>query len=192
MFAEKGYTAVKTEDIAGESGISKATLYSNFPSKLELIKEIVKLEHDRITEKINSIVDEMYSGEIDFLEGLNAVLSKKSKAASSFFTETLIESLRIKAPEVWDFMKRMRDKEIKNTYGRMYQIGVKHGIFKNEISFDFSYEVFISLIEHMLTPKVLSQMSLSWKEAMGLLHQIFLTGVLTSKAQEKYNKLIHK
>lgn len=192
MFAEKGYTAVKTEDIAKELGISKATLYSHFSSKLDLIKVIVRCEHDRITEKIGSIVGDMEIGEIDFLEGLNAVLSKKSKAASSFFTETLIESLRIKAPEVWDFMKRMRDKEIKKTYGRMYQIGVKQGIFKKEISFDFSYEVFISLIEHMLTPKLLTQMSLSWKEAMGLLHRIFLTGVLTSEAQEQYNKLIHK
>jgi AcrR family transcriptional regulator len=41
LFAEKGYAAVTTEDIAARAGVSKATLYDHFPSKDAMAVRVV-------------------------------------------------------------------------------------------------------------------------------------------------------
>jgi TetR/AcrR family transcriptional regulator len=43
VFASKGFSAAKLDDIAARAGISKGTLYLYFASKEELLKEVVRL-----------------------------------------------------------------------------------------------------------------------------------------------------
>jgi TetR/AcrR family transcriptional regulator len=42
VFAEKGFAATKTDDIAARAGVSKGTLYLYFPSKEDLLKAVVQ------------------------------------------------------------------------------------------------------------------------------------------------------
>lgn len=42
LFAEKGYAATRSEEVAVRAGVSKGTLYLYFPSKEELFKAVVR------------------------------------------------------------------------------------------------------------------------------------------------------
>jgi AcrR family transcriptional regulator len=42
LFAEKGFAATRSEEVAARAGVSKGTLYLYFPSKEELLKAVIR------------------------------------------------------------------------------------------------------------------------------------------------------
>src|SRR5689334_16787520 len=42
LFVEKGYAATRSEEVALRAGVSKGTLYLYYPSKEELLKEVIR------------------------------------------------------------------------------------------------------------------------------------------------------
>jgi TetR/AcrR family transcriptional regulator len=42
LFVERGFAATRTEDVAVRAGVSKGTLYLYYPSKEELLKEVIR------------------------------------------------------------------------------------------------------------------------------------------------------
>ncbi|MGW0703673.1 TetR/AcrR family transcriptional regulator [Streptomyces sp. NPDC002867] len=58
-FAERGYHATTTRDIAGRAGMSPAALYIHYKTKEELLHRISRIGHDKALE----ILSEAYEGE---------------------------------------------------------------------------------------------------------------------------------
>jgi len=56
LFAEKGFAATRSEEVAAAAGVSKGTLYLYYPSKEELLKAVIR---DRVSSEIQSGVDEV-------------------------------------------------------------------------------------------------------------------------------------
>jgi AcrR family transcriptional regulator len=54
LFIKKGYAATSIRDIAAEVGINSATLYHYFPSKYDILIDIVSSSWDRIFEEITA------------------------------------------------------------------------------------------------------------------------------------------
>jgi AcrR family transcriptional regulator len=52
-----GYRKATLDDIAAEAGVSRATLYNYFPNKEELIRSIVAMEIERLSEALAASVD---------------------------------------------------------------------------------------------------------------------------------------
>ena len=48
LFVEKGFSATRSEEVAQRAGVSKGTLYLYYPSKEELLKEVIR--HNMVTE----------------------------------------------------------------------------------------------------------------------------------------------
>ena len=42
LFVEKGYAATRSEEVAARAGVAKGTLYLYYPSKEELLKEVIR------------------------------------------------------------------------------------------------------------------------------------------------------
>ncbi|HEY4066249.1 MAG TPA: TetR/AcrR family transcriptional regulator [Burkholderiaceae bacterium] len=42
LFVERGFAAARSEDVAARAGVSKGTLYLYYPSKEELLKEVIR------------------------------------------------------------------------------------------------------------------------------------------------------
>ncbi|MFF4119821.1 TetR/AcrR family transcriptional regulator [Streptomyces sp. NPDC001714] len=53
-FAERGYHATTTRDIAGRAGMSPAALYIHYKTKEELLHRISRIGHDRVLEVLQS------------------------------------------------------------------------------------------------------------------------------------------
>ena len=57
VFSQKGYHYSKMEEIAGVAGIGKGTIYEYFPSKLQLLQEIM--------EQSFHVYDDTIAGELE-------------------------------------------------------------------------------------------------------------------------------
>ncbi|MFJ6631622.1 TetR/AcrR family transcriptional regulator [Streptomyces sp. NPDC091376] len=56
-FAERGYHATTTRDIAGRAGMSPAALYIHYKTKEELLHRISRIGHDRALEVLSAASD---------------------------------------------------------------------------------------------------------------------------------------
>ncbi|WP_411106341.1 TetR/AcrR family transcriptional regulator [Streptomyces sp. cmx-4-9] len=56
-FAERGYHATTTRDIAGRAGMSPAALYIHYKTKEELLHRISRIGHDKALEILTSAAD---------------------------------------------------------------------------------------------------------------------------------------
>ena len=56
-FAERGYHATTTRDIATRVGMSPAALYVHFPSKVALLAQISRLGHEAAAELVDGAID---------------------------------------------------------------------------------------------------------------------------------------
>ncbi|MFD6424914.1 MULTISPECIES: TetR/AcrR family transcriptional regulator [unclassified Streptomyces] len=56
-FAERGYHATTTRDIAGRAGMSPAALYIHYKTKEELLHRISRIGHDRALSLLDAAVD---------------------------------------------------------------------------------------------------------------------------------------
>jgi AcrR family transcriptional regulator len=70
-FAERGYHATTTRDIATRVGLSPAALYVHFPSKQALLTQISRLGHEAAVE----LVDKSMEGIADPVGRLRAVIA---------------------------------------------------------------------------------------------------------------------
>jgi AcrR family transcriptional regulator len=57
-FAERGYHATTTRDIAGRAGMSPAALYIHYKTKEELLHRISRIGHDKALEILNAAYDD--------------------------------------------------------------------------------------------------------------------------------------
>ena len=61
LFVEKGFAATRSEEVAQRAGVSKGTLYLYYPSKEELLKEVIR--HHMVNEIAQGIdVVEQFTG----------------------------------------------------------------------------------------------------------------------------------
>jgi AcrR family transcriptional regulator len=57
MFIKKGLAATSVEDIASTAGYTRGAFYSSFDSKLELLLELLRRDHDNAQAKLRAIVE---------------------------------------------------------------------------------------------------------------------------------------
>src|SRR5437899_11851524 len=56
-FAERGYHATTTRDIAGRAGMSPAALYIHYKTKEELLHRISRIGHEKAIDVLRSAAD---------------------------------------------------------------------------------------------------------------------------------------
>jgi Transcriptional regulator len=75
LFAEKGFEATSTQDIADAVGLKKQSLYSHFKSKNQIFEEVLKDQTNNIMAEIRHSIDtdQIYTAEL-FLKQVFATL----------------------------------------------------------------------------------------------------------------------
>ena len=73
LFAEKGFAATRSEEVARRAGVSKGTLYLYYPSKEELFKAVVRHNLSNLIAEGQGIVDSFEGHSADLLRLLMRV-----------------------------------------------------------------------------------------------------------------------
>lgn len=180
LFREHLYSAVSTDAIAQELGISKKTLYKHFRSKDEILQSII----ERITATINQRLDTIYTDTgCPFITRVRACLDFMCDTHRNMATRSVMLDLQRSAPRVWDWIHQARQKRITNIAAFMGD-GMKQGKLRNDLDVDLVSTIYVNVVAHMMDERIIKYTTLSSERLYTIFTTLFYTGLFTDAARE--------
>lgn len=130
LFAEKGFAATRSEEVAARAGVAKGTLYLYYPSKEELLKAVIS---QRLSSEIAAVAEQADRFEGPSAELLSEVLTDwwirvyESPTAAVF--KLVITEVR-NFPEIAEFYRREVVEPGQELVGRILERGIARGEFR--------------------------------------------------------------
>lgn len=141
LFKNRGLM-LNMEQIAGELGLTKKTLYNNFSSKQELIGTVVKYFYQQLGAKIDMTVSSSKNA-IDELFSVSTVIADEISKLGTLLLKDI--SIYQSCPSIFSFTDRM------NFYSRLISAnlerGIREGIYRSNLSNEYSTLFYTSSIE---------------------------------------------
>ncbi|MEX6626474.1 TetR/AcrR family transcriptional regulator [Tenacibaculum salmonis] len=183
MFLNYGFKSVTMDDIAGELGISKKTLYKYFSKKTELVDASTDAIHYTISEAITKIKEQGYNAvEEEF--AVKAIFKEMFKNAKT----SPMYQLRKYYPETYTkLMERevcmFRDCNIDNI-----KKGIKDGFYRDDLKIDLVVNFYFTLVFGVYESEMYSN---EMQELMKVEYEILeyhIRAIATNKGLEELSK----
>lgn len=181
-----GYTALTMDVLAAELGMSKKTLYVHFPSKDELVGEILRT----FVADIRGSADALFN---------NPSLSFTVKLHR--FSETMVKRLRVSphifrdlqraAPHMYRQIEELRHKNIPHIFGLLIRQGQAAKMVRADLDPDFAIEFWRPAIQALMHPDTLERLHLTPDEIFSHAINLFFGGLLTPAGRKDYEKHLH-
>jgi AcrR family transcriptional regulator len=185
-FSAAGYSKTAMDEIAGELGMSKKTLYKFFPTKLELAEAVV--EH--IFTEVNRRCDAILASPLPAVEKLLRIVQMLTEQQHRFVTKTMLESLRHQLPHLWKRIEAFRQERMRKNLQIIFAQGKREGTVRADLNREMFFHFLIGAINEGINPEVLIHASYSMHEALAGLIDIFMNGALTDSGRKQYHKLV--
>lgn len=127
LFLEKGYHETRVEDIAARVGVAKGTIYTYFPSKSDLLREIIQRAISAYKTAINKAADSAPSAR----EKLEAVVRETLRFSSRHgsLAKVFIDAPGGMLPELKRHIAATRQ-ECLRTFRGIIDMGIRDGTFR--------------------------------------------------------------
>lgn len=179
-FMAQGLSKVTLDEVAGDLGMSKKTVYKFFPSKDDLLRATVHMIMGRMKNRIEEIVSSNKPSEEKLTEFLVMLGSFLRKASSNF----IVDVQRF-APNLWKEMEKFRREQMLPRVNEMFLQAKEEGVFRRDINIELFYLVFVTVVQGIINPRVLSENSFSAQEAFRGVFKLLFEGALTEEAKTK-------
>ena len=181
-YLEAGISKVSIDELAADLGMSKKTVYKFFPGKDVLLKAIVGLMTHRVQKQIQEIV----SSDKPFEQKMTSLLYVIGKLLGRMSRQFVRDMQRF-APALWKEIETFRREHVLSHLREMFKQAKEEKIFREDLNTDLFYLVFVSSVEAIVNPQVLSENSFSAQEAFRGILKLLVEGALTKEAKEKYH-----
>jgi AcrR family transcriptional regulator len=130
LFAQKGFAATRSEEVAARAGVSKGTLYLYYPSKEELLKAVIQ---QRLSSEIAAVAAEVERHDGSASEVLQEMLTAwwigvLQSPSSAVFKLVITEVLNF--PELAQFYVDEVVEPGKRLVGKVIERGIRRGEFR--------------------------------------------------------------
>ncbi len=183
-FFREGFSRISIEELAGDLGISKKTVYKYFDNKDDLLSQVVQR---LMTEAQVRLLQIMRTNK-NSLEKLAEVTTFLGQLVSRVGRPFQLDVQR-HAPHIWTRVEEFRRLRISETFGRLMEEGVREGFVKPDVNRHIFMLAYLSAVENIVHPNVLMNESFSAREALETIIRIFFTGVLTPQGWQKFDDL---
>ncbi len=191
LFRTMGIKSVSTDMIASECGISKKTLYEVFKSKEELIEAIILWSLNQMDYFWQTVIDRIENDETaDFTEVFHQLMQKVN-ILITIITKPFLVDLKRFYPSLWSNIREFRRNKMAQYFGRLFEFGQQSGYVRKDIDAKLAYYIHVYVLDNILTPEVISELSMNTNEILDNIFKILFTGLLTEKGIEN-SKLCHK
>jgi AcrR family transcriptional regulator len=177
-FMELGISKVTLDEIASDLRMSKKTMYKYFPSKEDLLKNVI---HARIKRNGKRFIDIMGSGK-PFGEKLQEIFAFAGREFSTASRQFIADLHRF-APDLWEEAEEYRRKTIVTNVSKMVEQAKDEGMIRKDLDVDLFVLVFLSAVQNILTPQTLSEQPFSALQAFQGILGIIFEGALTDDAR---------
>ena len=185
-FATLGFAKTSMDEIAGEVGMSKKTLYKFFPAKAALAE--AWLEH--LFAEMNRRCDAILADALPAVEKLALLVQMLAEHQQRFVTRTTLESLHHHLPHLWRRVEAFRSQRMRRNLQAVIDQGIKEGTVHKSFNHEMFFHFLLGAIQEGINPEVLIHASYSVSEALLGLVGIFMNGVLTDSGRRQYQKLM--
>ena len=178
-FFRFGFSRVTMDEISSAAGISKKTLYQLFGDKEQLARAVMKMTMKEIESGFKAL---MHDPDIDFEERLKKLMAFMGMKISQI-GETAINDLKKFSPGMWKEIEEFRRAKVLEHFGRNIEEGAEKGVFRRDIDPEIITLIYITLIEKLINPDLLSRLRYSPYELFEMILKVMFEGILTRSAR---------
>lgn len=180
-FFKLGFNKVTLDELSGDLGISKKTMYKFFPSKEELVKTIVQLTLRAAQKEIERITVQ----DKPFVHRLAEVMMFMGKMTSRL-SRPFVQDMQRFAPLIWKEADEFRRAHLLSKVISMIHQAKQENVFRKDVNDEVIVMMLTACIQSIVTPDVLSQHAFSPKEAMYTIFHVIFEGALTEESRKEF------
>lgn len=183
-FLAHGFAGTTMDELAGELGMSKKTLYRSFPSKEAMAEAIVSAKVGKITSSLDAIMSESRPGfSARARDVLDLVVTQLSEVSPVF-----LRDLQRFLPHIHRRIENVRREVVPRIWGRLIREGRAEGLVREDVDPDFAAELMLHAMQGILDPRNLDRLHLTPRLAFSKSINLLLCGMLTAAGRREHEK----
>jgi AcrR family transcriptional regulator len=179
-FFSHGFRSVTMDDLANELGISKKTLYTHFPGKIQLLEAVLADKFAGVEAKLNGIAR---AHPRDFSKALHELLINTQRELDEI-KPPFVRDMRQKAPHVFKVIERRRAALIERFFGRLFVEGQRTGMVRKDVPTKLIIEILLTIVQAIMNPAKMGELGMMPKDGFAGILKIVLEGALTEKGRK--------
>jgi AcrR family transcriptional regulator len=180
-FFAHGLRSVTMDDLAAELGMSKKTLYAEFPSKTDLLRAVLLDKFRSVDADLEQIMAQSSANALAGLQQLLACMQRHIEEIQPPF----VRDIRREAPELFKLVESRRRELIQRYFGRIFDNGRREKIIRSDISSEMILEILLGAVQSIMNPAKIEALGVTPKAGYGTIITVILEGVLTAKGRAK-------
>jgi AcrR family transcriptional regulator len=178
-FFSHGFRSVTMDDLAGELGISKKTLYAHFPGKIALLEAVLA---DKFAGVEATLREVSRAHPHDFPVALHELLANTQRELDEI-KPPFVRDMRQKAPQVFKVVERRRAALIERYFGKLFIEGQRAGMVRKDVPAKLIIEILLAIVQAIMNPPKMEELGMMPKEGFSGILKIVLEGALTSRGR---------
>jgi AcrR family transcriptional regulator len=178
-FFSHGFRSVTMDDLAEELGISKKTLYANFPGKFDLLEAVLA---DKLASVEARLKDVIRVHANNFPAALHELLAGTQQELDEI-KPPFVRDMRQKAPHVFKVVERRRGALIQRYFGKILAEGQRAGMVRKDVPMKLIIEILLVMVQSIVNPAKMEELGMMPKEGFAGILKIVLEGALTPKGR---------
>lgn len=183
QYLRLGFSRVTMDETASVLGISKKTLYHHFTSKEDLVREVCGHFQKECDAGVRAIHQDASLSPLDKLRKQTEFIAQIYRQMSA----SLIHDLQRSQPEIWREVNEHRKQCVETDFMALIREGQASGTFRQDIEERLFLKIYLTSVEGMLRPDVLSELPFTPVEVYETISKILFEGFLTDKARLDYH-----
>lgn len=179
-FFAHGFRSVTMDDIAGELGLSKKTLYAHFSGKTELLRDVILAKFECIRQDFDQLAQ---AADADFQVRLQRML----ECLQRHLQEPQLAFVRDmkREPEMFQWIQTLRRESVQRYFGQLFEECRRAGMVRKDVPPRVAIEILMGAIEAIINPQKLEELGLTPKAAFPMVVTVVLQGMLTEKGRAR-------
>jgi AcrR family transcriptional regulator len=161
------------DEIAGELGMSKKTLYALFRSKHELLEACLEAFIGSIREQIDEVLAQKKTYESKFREIVGLI-----RQALRPMSRIYLKDMAAIEPELFEKIKANRSKLLQHCFSALLEQGKREGKVRQSLPVPTAIKIVTGILDSVMVPEQLLQMGLSPQKGLALIMDILIRGLL--------------
>jgi AcrR family transcriptional regulator len=179
-FFSHGFRSVTMDDLAEELGISKKTLYTHFPGKIDLLEAVVADKFAGVEARLKEVTR---AHRHNFAATLHELLVWMQRELDEI-KPPFVRDMRQKAPQVFKIIERRRAALIERFFGSLFTEGQRTGMVRKDVPAKLIIEILLATVQAIMNPPKMEELRMMPKEGFAGILKIVLEGTLTSKGRK--------
>jgi len=180
-FFAHGLRSVTMDDVAAELGMSKKTLYAEFPSKRDLLRAVLLDKFRSLEADLEAIRQQRPGSALAELQQLLSCMQRHTEEIQPPF----VRDIRRESPELFSLVEGRRRELIQGYFGRIFDEGRDEKIIRSDISTEMILEILLGAVQSIMNPAKMETLGVTPKAGYHAVITVILEGVLTLKGRAK-------